>query len=94
MRRFVTTLVAFGAVIGMKFYNKSSSHDDVRSHLVKLCEGNAGCEQAVATHFEACFDAAYHMGGRYQSSRLESAKLVQCINSKAGRSYFTYSEKE
>lgn len=94
MNRLLGGLVVFGALIGLKFYNKSSAGQDVRAHLVKLCSADAGCEQAVAVHFEACFESSYKMGGRRTSSRLEGAELVKCINARSGKPYFTYSEKE
>ena len=93
MHRLIGGIVVFGAVIGLKFYNKSSASSEVQAHLVKLCSGDAQCEQAVATHFDACFESSYKMGGRRTSSRLEGAELVKCINARSGKPYFSFSEK-
>ena len=93
MNRVLGILVAVVAVFGMKFYNKSSSANEVRTHLESLCD-DAQCKQAVATHFESCFDAAYKMGGHRRSSSLEAGQLIQCINTKAGQEYFSYNDKE
>ncbi len=93
MNRLAGALVAIVAVVGMKFYNKASAHDDVQARLVELCEGDAACQGAVKAHYDACFDAAYKMGGRRQGSTLELATLVKCVNSRAGEEYFTVNEE-
>lgn len=90
MQKLAIGLVAIVAVLGMKFYNKSSASTEVKAHLVTLCHGDAGCQSAVDSHFEACFESAYKMGGRRSSSRLESEQLVSCINSRSGKPYFAY----
>ena len=59
MNRLLGALVAVIAIVGMKFYNKASAHDDVQSRLVELCEGDASCQGAVKAHYDACFDSAY-----------------------------------
>jgi hypothetical protein len=92
MNRLAAALVAVVAIVGMKFYNKASAHDDVQARLVELCEGDAGCQTAVKTHYDACFDAAYKMGGKRQSSKLDLNSLVKCVNSRAGEEYFTVTE--
>jgi hypothetical protein len=93
MNRVVGILVAVVAVFGMKFYNKSSSAKEVRTHFDSLCD-DAQCKQALAAHFDACFDSAYKMGGRRKSATLEAGQLVQCLNAKAGKEYFSYNDKE
>lgn len=75
------------------FYDKTSSSAEVKQHMVKLCAGDAACEGAVNTHFAGCFEQAYKMGGRRQSSRLEVSSLVECINTQAGKAYFSYNGK-
>ena len=92
MKRVAGAVIAIVAVVGMKFYNKASAHDDVRVRLVQLCEGDNACQTAVSTHYEACFDAAYKMGGRRQSSKLDLNSLVKCVNSRSGEEYFTVDE--
>jgi len=94
MKRLAGALVAIVAIVGMKFYNKASAHDNVQAELIQLCAGDDACQTAVRTHYEACFDASYKMGGRRQSSRLDEHTLVKCINSRAGEDYFTVDEKK
>jgi hypothetical protein len=94
-KRLATGLVVVVAVLGLKLYNKRSSSQEVKAHLTTLCAGDAACASAVAGHFDACFDAAYKLGGRRRSSHLEGGQLVQCINTRSGKPYFTYdSSKE
>ncbi len=94
MNRLAAALVAIVAIVGMKFYNKASAHDDVQARLIELCEGDAECQAAVKTHYEGCFDSAYKLGGRRQSSKLDVNALVACVNSKAGEDYFTVDEEK
>jgi hypothetical protein len=88
-KKLAAALVGVVAILGMKFYNKASAHDDVQGRLVQLCAGDAECVADVAQHYEACFDAAYKMGGRRTSSRLDVNALVQCVNTKSGVPYFS-----
>jgi hypothetical protein len=94
MRRLAGAVVAVVAILGMKFYNKASAHDDVQARLIELCEGDGACQTAVRTHFEACFDASYKMGGRRQSSKLDATVLVKCVNARAGEEFFTVNEEQ
>jgi hypothetical protein len=93
MRRLAGAIVAIVAIVGMKFYNKASAHDDVQARLIELCAGDGECQAAVRTHYDACFDAAYKMGGKRQSSKLDANALVKCVNTKAGEEYFTVNEE-
>jgi hypothetical protein len=93
MNRLVGAIVAVIAILGMKFYNKASAHDDVQSRLVELCGGDAACQGAVQAHYDACFDSAYKMGGKNRSSKLDLNVLVRCVNDRAGEEYFTVSEE-
>ena len=94
MKKVAGALFGIVALVGMKFYNKASAHDDVRARLVQLCEGDNACQTAVSTHYEACFDSSYKMGGRRQSSKLDESALVNCVNSRAGEDYFTVDEEK
>jgi len=87
-RKVAGALVGVVLVLGMKFYNKASAHDDVQGRLVQLCAGDTECVAAVGQHYEACFDASYKMGGRRTSSRLDLDALVRCVNTKSGVPYF------
>jgi hypothetical protein len=88
-KKLAAAVVSVVAIVGMKFYNKASAHDDVQGRLVQLCAGDAECAAAVGEHYEACFDASYKMGGRRTSSRLDVNALVQCVNTKSGVPYFS-----
>ncbi len=94
MKRIAGALVAIVAIVGMKFYNKASAHDDAQGQLIQACAGDEACQTAVRTHYEACFDASYKMGGRRQSSKLDADSLVKCINSRAGEDYFAVAEEK
>ena len=94
MKRLAGAVVAVVAIVGMKFYNKASAHDDVQARLIELCEGDDACQTAVSTHYEACFDASYKMGGRRQASKLDLNTLVKCVNSRSGEEYFTVDEEK
>jgi hypothetical protein len=94
MKRLAGALVAIVAILGMKFYNKASAHDDVQGRLIELCEGDSACQTAVRTHYDTCFDQAYKMGGRRQGSKLDLDNLVKCVNSRAGEEYFTVDEEK
>jgi hypothetical protein len=91
-RRLLAAAVAVVAILGMKFYNKASAHDDVRSRLVALCEGDAECRADVEKHYDACFESSYRMGGRRQSSQLDVDALVRCVNTKSGAPYFAVAQ--
>ena len=92
MRRLGIGLATVALLLGLKFYNKSKGSTELRTRLTEICANDTGCRQAVQAHFEACFESAYKMGGRHQSSRLATDQLVKCINDRAGKEYFTYDE--
>ena len=87
-RRLAGALLGVVAILGMKFYNKASAHDDVKARLVALCEADTECQADVQRHYDACFDASYRMGSRRQSSKLDVDALVQCVNTRSGVPYF------
>jgi len=94
MKRLAGALVGVIAIVGMKYYSRASAHDGVQARLIELCAGDAECQTAVRTHYEACFEASYNMGGRHQSSKLDADALVKCINSRAGEAYFTVKDQK
>jgi hypothetical protein len=93
MKRLLVGLVVVAGVFGMKFYNKSSDHDEVRARLVELCAGDERCLGSVETHFEGCFESSYKLGGRRQSAHLDADGFVSCMNSRAGKPYFSAREQ-
>ncbi len=94
MKRLAGALVGVMLLVGMKFYNKASAHDDVQARLIELCEGDAQCQAAVRSHYDACFDSSYKMGGRRSGAKFDVNALVACVNSKAGEDFFTVDESK
>ena len=94
MKRLAGALIGVAAILGMKYYNKASAHDDVRARLIELCSGDAQCQTAVQTHYDACFDSAYRVVGRHEASKLDANALVACVNRKSGEEYFGVDEKK
>jgi hypothetical protein len=92
MKRVAGAVIGVALVLGLKFYNKNAAAHDVKARLVELCEQDSACVAAVDRSFDACFEQAYKMGGRRQSSRLESDQLVKCVNDRAGQAYFAVSK--
>jgi hypothetical protein len=92
-KRLAGALLGIVAILGMKFYNKASAHDDVKARLVALCEADAECVADVEKHYGACFDSSYRMGGRRQSSKLDVEALVKCVNTRSGVPYFAVNEE-
>jgi len=92
-KRLAGALLGIVAILGMKFYNKASAHDDVKARLVALCEADAECVADVEKHYGACFDSSYKMGGRRQSSKLDVEALVKCVNTRSGVPYFAVNEE-
>lgn len=92
-KRLAGALLGIVAILGMKFYNKASAHDDVKARLVALCEADAECVADVEKHYGACFDLSYKMGGRRQSSKLDVDALVKCVNTRSGVPYFAVNEE-
>jgi hypothetical protein len=92
MKRVMIGLLGVALLLGVKFFNKSSDSRSVKAHVLELCEGDKRCLQSVQAHFDACFDSSYKMGGRRRASHLETGALVQCLNSRAGQSYFVSSK--
>ena len=86
-KRVLFGVLAGVVALGMKFYNKSTDSQELKSHLVSLCAGDRRCVQSVETNFEACFDQAYKLGGRHTASHLESDEFIACMNSR-GATYF------
>jgi hypothetical protein len=82
-------LVVAAAVIGYKFYSKSSSKSEVRTRLEQICEKDADCLSSVDQHFESCFEQHYKLGGRRRAGGLDGSAMVSCINGKAGKELFS-----
>lgn len=89
---FLMIIAIIGVTVGLKYYNKSSAHDEAKARLMEVCEGESGCVQAVETHFDRCFESSYSMGGRRTAAKFDLDKLVKCLNEASGESYFALSE--
>ncbi|QSQ19506.1 hypothetical protein JY651_29830 [Pyxidicoccus parkwayensis] len=86
-------LVVAAAVIGYKFYSKSSAKTEVREQLQRICEKDAECLGSVEQHFESCFEQHYKLGGRRRAGGLDQSAMVSCINGRAGKPLFSVSEE-
>ena len=84
-------LVVAAAVIGYKFYSKSSAKTETREQLELICDKNAECLGSVQQHFDTCFEQHYKLGGRRRAGGLDGSAMVTCINSKAGKALFSVS---
>lgn len=94
LRQFGGILIAIGVVVGLKFYNKSSDHDDIRAQLVVLCESDKDCTAAVDQHFDSCFDDNYSLGGKRRSGGLNQEAFLSCFNTKSGKVHFSTKASE
>ena len=94
MKRLAGAIVGIVAVLGMKYYNRASDHDQVQARLIELCSGDAQCQAAVRANYDSCFESSYKMGGRHDASKLDSNALVACVNKKSGEEYFAVEEKK
>jgi hypothetical protein len=92
-KRVAGALLGVVVLLGMKFYNKASAHDDVKARMVSLCEADAECVADVEKHFDPCFESSYKLGGRRSSSKLDQDALVRCVNTRAGVPYFAVKEE-
>jgi hypothetical protein len=88
-RRLLAGLVAVLAILGMRLFDKGTTHDEVHARLLELCAEDEGCEAAVRRHYDACFEEAFEGGSRRRPSRLDVDTLVQCVNTRAHVPYFT-----
>lgn len=93
-RRLAGALLGVVAVLGMKCYTKASAHEDVRARLVTLCATDDECVADVRKHYDACFEASYHAGGRRSASALDVDDLVRCVNTRSGVPYFAVYQEE
>jgi hypothetical protein len=93
-RTLAGLLLGVAAILGMKFYSKTSAHDDVMARLLSLCSTDAECVADVRKHYDACFESAYMTGGRAASSRVDVDALVRCVNKRSGVPYFAVYEEE
>ena len=89
MRRIGVWAIALLAIVGFKFWNRNSDEKKFHKEMVELCEGDPECIEAVETHFDVCFSDSYSMGGRRRAAHLDVQKMVDCINQKAGKTYFS-----
>ncbi len=89
LKKIGLALVVAGALIGYKFYNKSSARSEVRTQLEQICAQDSECLGSVSQHFESCFEENYKLGGRHRSGGLNETAMVSCINGKAGKALFS-----
>jgi len=90
-RRLAGVLLGVVAILGMRFYSRTSTHDDVKARLVQLCESDSECLADVEKHYDACFGSSYK-GGRRPPSSLDVDALVKCVNTRSGVPYFAVNQ--
>jgi hypothetical protein len=98
LKNILVFLLVLGGVMGWKFYSKSQARTETKTQLVTICASEKTtekeCLSAIDSHYETCFDSSYTLGGRFQSSGLDSEQLANCINSKSGQPWFTVESKK
>ena len=88
LRKFGVFAVTLTAVLGYKFYDKSTTAKEVKQEMLSVCATDSNCQNAVSTYFQKCFDSSYSMGSRRRASSLDTLKLSTCINNSSGVAYF------
>jgi hypothetical protein len=76
-------LVLIGAVFGYKYWNKSSTSDEVKQDVLKAFsafEDQKLIRSLVDKHHDECFDACYTMGGRRRSAKFDSDQYIQMMS--------------
>lgn len=98
IKNILIFLLILGGVMGWKFYNRSQAKTATKTQLVAICNGDKAsekdCLSAIDNNYETCFDSSYTIGGRFQSSGLDSEQLANCINSKSGKPWFAVESKK
>jgi hypothetical protein len=89
LKQFSGIILGAGLVIGLKLWNKASTHDDMKAALAQKCGGEAACTAAVDTYFDSCFDENYTVGGRRTEGGVNADGFLRCFNEKSGQSHFT-----
>lgn len=95
MARLVLFLaIGLAALIGPSIYFASVEKGDTRRTMRSLCKSEQPCRDAVAAHFEACWDSNASMSLlRRKRVEIDREGLVDCVNEAEGTTYFTYNEQ-
>ena len=88
LMKFAGFAVAVTIVLGMKFYNKSTTAKEVKQSMLAVCANDNQCSKAVNDYFPDCFNSSYKMGSRRRAASLDSQKLATCVNHNANAEYF------
>ncbi len=86
----LSVLVIIAVAIGLKFYHKASSYNDVKAQMLEFCHGVAKCETTLTTHFGTCFDDSYGLGGERRASGFDRQAFVECMNRRGGVELLTH----
>jgi hypothetical protein len=81
-------VMALTLILGVKFYNRSSTAKEVKPSLLAICGNDNSCTNAVDTYFQSCFNSSYDLGGRHRSASFDAQQLASCINNNSGTEYF------
>ena len=87
MKKFLSRggvlVIAIAAIIGFKFWNKSSDSNEAKSQATQVIQGwpeysrdAAYYDQLIETAHERAFDSAYSMGGRRRSAEFDAGEYL------------------
>jgi hypothetical protein len=86
---FLGVMAAVGAFLWGAFsLQKSEDAKKMRARLTEVCGQEQECLAAIDTHFENCFSSSYVF--RRRGTGLNPQKFTGCMNTKAGKEFFTY----
>jgi hypothetical protein len=90
LKRFAWIAVAIAVVLGLKFWSKGSDGAEVREAAYQRYADLGSPEdikRVVDRHHDACFDAAYTMGGRRTSSKFDLDKYLRLMDGKVDAAF-------
>jgi hypothetical protein len=89
VRRIGGSVFGIALVLGLKFYNKGATHDEVRAQLLDVCgKRDKPCVSAVKKHFDACFADNYDIGTSRNAGHLNEDAFLRCFNERSGTPVF------
>ena len=88
LKQFAGIVVMLAFVLALRHWNRSSTHDGLKSDLLDQCEGDQSCVGAVHSHFEACFSDHYRTG-RGSDNGMDQEGFLRCFNDRAGHQHFS-----
>lgn len=89
VKRLAFGLIGAGALIGLKFYSKADTYDQMKASLERSCAADDACVAAVHEHFDVCFDQNYDMGSRTRAAAIKPESFLSCFNDRSGVEHFS-----